>query len=147
MITALIWPIKESFLSYLEAIEDTVISLAGADQTPDGFLFPASSGSQALEFSGEISITSHGGALQVTLSSPRIEKVQEHVFLLATTPVGLLPLARILDYPSDDTTLRSNGGDLNDIALTLEGAAMLGGVYSPWTRVSPVTILAGSGEQ
>jgi len=145
MITELTWPIKESLLGYLEMMEAR-IETRGADRTPEGFCFPVdpdAAGVEWLVFVGEVHITAHGGLLDVTIARPRIGRDGDHAVLRSTSARGEIGLARLLDYPQDDAGLRQDGGVLTDVALTMDGAALLGGVYAPWTRLAPIVLRAG----
>jgi hypothetical protein len=133
----LVWGIRTSFREYVAALEDGRFVVDGAEADEDGFAFPRSVDGA---FGGRVRITAHGGALDVTLADPRIEPDGTRVVLTADTGDGRLALVRLLDV-ADATTFAEDGGVAADVALTIEGAAWLGGVYNPWARMDPVRVV------
>ncbi|MEV1130479.1 HtaA domain-containing protein [Agromyces sp. NPDC049794] len=143
MLSSLGWPIKESLLDYLAALEDATVEVDGAERTTNGFHFPVdSSRADGASFQGTVRMTAHGGMLNVEIGFPQIVRVGSDVMLRVSTPSGAIDLARILDYPADDALLLHSGGVVADIALTTAGSALLGNVYGPWTRLAPMTLVA-----
>ena len=137
----LCWAIRESFLEYVEALPDATISCsAGAQRAEHGFTFPAAEipeTESSLRFVGEVRVSAHAGALNVVLRDPHIVVDDGGAWLEITTDTGRMRPARLLDAPSLPVSERAS---FADVALTLDGASWLGGVYNPWTRVAPIVI-------
>ncbi|GEM_PF-6056358 len=136
-----VWGIKESFLSYAEEIAQATIELDGVERGPDGFRFPGTD--DPTRFTGRLRIHGHGGAMDVVLADPAIEHTADGAVLTADTAAGRLTLARLLDAPAASELAADADIEIADVALTIDGASWLGGVYGPWTRVDPLRLSAG----
>jgi len=135
--TRLAWGIRASFREYLRGLDDTVVTSDGAAVEPGGFVFPSAGTPGA--FRGWVRVTAHAGALDVTLAEPVIETRDGTVVLSARTGAGRIVVARLQDA-TDAESLTRDGGTVHDVALTLDGAVWLGGVYRPWTRMDPLEV-------
>ena len=104
------WGVKQSFRNYVTGpIANGTISIAdGATQNPDGtFHFPVgageydpTTGTTVLGFTGTVHFEGHEGALEVTISDPRIELTPEGSALFADmTSKPNQPGAPVTQYP------------------------------------------------
>lgn len=139
--TGLTWPIKTSFLDYVRALPDGRIeATGGAEELSVGFVF-AESGDvrpDRLDYRGHVTIAAHDGAMDVLLADPSIIHEAGEAWLECTTREGRLRVARLLDCPP--IAELAAGGDIPDVALTIDGSAWLGDVYRPWARMAPIVI-------
>lgn len=112
----LVWGIKYQFLKYIERMPDGQVTLSGgAERLPSGeFFFPAG-------MKGQVQFRAHGGALDLTISEPRIDG---DVLI-----VGGSPLARIT---------WAEPGRSERVELTAQGAQLFNGVYPEGERLDAV---------
>lgn len=136
------WGIRASFLEYVESIPESSVEVVGAERRDGVFRFPARTDG-SLEFIGRIRLLAHGGELDVSLSEPAVEEQNDGVVITGDIGGARVALARLLDCPPLPE-LRVHGGMAADVALTMDGAEWLGGVYGPWARVDPVRITPSS---
>jgi hypothetical protein len=128
-------------MDYVLTLADAVIEAAGgAEHQEEGFVFARGSASaDRLNFRGRVRITAHEGAMDVLLADPSLIFEGNDAWLECTTKDGRLRVVRLLDCPALET-LAAGGGEISDIALTMDGSAWLGDVYRPWKRMDPIVI-------
>lgn len=151
----LTWNVKDSFVAYVEALDDGVAeALDPASRSETGFFFPSAptpqeaadpdgSGS-VLQFLGAARLTGHWGMLDVELRNPRIEldgprgtlSIRERG---GRDPEKTLPLADL------ELVRRSDAGDGSvrlelSASLTGQGSLLLGGQYAPGQALSPIHV-------
>lgn len=135
---ALLWGIRRGFRDYVAALPDALVELDGVVALDDGYRFPA--GPEPRRFGGRLHITAHAGALDVVLDRPAVDVADGGVVLTADLGAGRRAVARLLDVANVEQ-FTARGGSADDVALTVDGSAWLGGVYGPWARMDPVRIL------
>lgn len=136
------WGIKASFRDYLQALPDAREEHEGVEVRDGEYVFPGRA-DDALQFTGRVHLSGHGGVLDVILADPAIEATDDGLVLTADIGGTRQALARLLDAPGIDELVAS-GGEVADVALTIHGAGWLGGVYAPWTRVDPIRVSAST---
>ncbi|HZZ87505.1 MAG TPA: HtaA domain-containing protein [Caulobacteraceae bacterium] len=150
-IATLIWGVKQSFRSYVEAAGGAIELGAGAARDADGaFAFAAAGGDLVIEadgkpagagrFTGEVRFEAHGGMLSVLLADPWLEigpaaasiTVAESAARSSRVELAVLDLAAAV---TDD------GGDIIIPAkLSKDGWRILGDHYLPFTPLDPVRL-------
>jgi hypothetical protein len=143
----LTWGVKESLISYIEALDDGVAdAVAPASRTDSVFHFPLSesSGDDCWQFSGSVKLRGHWGALDVELREPRIELTGGEGVLRVRERGGRDP-EKTLPFADLRVSARGTSGDgLAYIdattALTGHGRLMLGGQYAVGAPLSPLRI-------
>ncbi|GAA4288871.1 HtaA domain-containing protein [Georgenia daeguensis] len=164
----LTWAVKESLVSYVEALDDGVVeAVAPATRSEAGFFFPtaepdagtageegASGGpadgapsadraGHALQFRGAVRLTGHWGMLDVELRDPSVELDGDHGTLFvrergSRDARARLPLA---DLTVGATTTEPGPAVVQAAAsLTGHGRLLLGGQYAVGEPLSPVLI-------
>jgi len=137
--TLLEWAVRESFVSYVERLTDGVIDvLDGAERTNAGFLFPGHRGPARDEynFEGIVRFSGHLGTLGVELRELRIACSDGAGTIEAMIAGAHYPLAEFDGAVSgDDGTLTAA-----DVVFTVDGAAILGGVYEPGAEAAPFRV-------
>ncbi|MCK6212292.1 HtaA domain-containing protein [Georgenia sp. EYE_87] len=149
----LAWAVKDSLVSYVEALADGVVeALPPASRSEAGFWFPLTDAGGsgvvplegALQFRGAIRLSGHWGALDVELRDPHVELDGRRGTLLirdrgSRDPAAMLPFA--------DLTLAEEAGDDGGAApvevaasLTGHGRLLLGGQYAVGEPLSPLRI-------
>lgn len=148
MDTNLIWRVKTSFLEYLARTGGEATISGGALWCDDTFAFPIDelgeeSANSTIRFRGQVRFVGHSGALDVTISDPRITITDRDAALNVlggTPPDGGL---RRLDLAHLDLTSDAECGVRLECAaeLTLAGALLLGGVYSEGDPLDPLSLV------
>lgn len=128
--STLVWGIKESLLAYVRGMGDGEVRLDGATQEPSGFAFP-DAGGEGHSFTGSVSLSAHGGLMDVTLADPALVPDGDHWLLTIAEPydaAARLPFARI-------DTLTPQAGFLiaSGTTLTADGADLFFGPYTAGT--------------
>jgi hypothetical protein len=132
------WGVRASFLAYIEGLPDGVIDVAGDAERADGvFRFPGrGTGQHEYAFDGRLHFFAHQGVLDVTLDRIRVEGHGAGGMLTAETAGMRLGIAALANIESGgDVPFRSDR-----VTLTDDGAALLGGVYSPGAPAAPLII-------
>lgn len=133
------WGIRQSFIAYVERLPDGVIQASdGAVRVGDVFLLPGRRLSpDAWEFEGVLHFSGYAGVLDVTLEAIRIDGDQLSAEVAGTRiPMALLAgQSALIDANTDAGVVRFDA-----VALTGDGAAVLGGVYPANAPADPVTI-------
>lgn len=154
--TRLIWGVKQSFRSYVEATGGTIAADHGAERVADGaFAFaPAAGGNSGAAlgldgsgkphgqsgFSGEVLFQAHGGMLSVRLADPivEIDAAGGRITVLGDERSGRLEIARL-------DPLAMTEGDAGEIlipaSLSMDGSFLLGDHYPPGTALDPIRLI------
>ncbi|CAN5225638.1 hypothetical protein BH11ACT2_BH11ACT2_05440 [soil metagenome] len=125
------WGIRAGFRDYFAALDDSEVELRGVswDAAAEQWRWPSAGGS-LLRF------RAHAGALDIAIADAAIEQRAGDRYLVHA---GGIALARLLDDPTTD----ENGTtSYEDVALTVDGSALFGGIYSPWARMEPVHVFS-----
>ena len=128
--STLVWGIKTSLLAYVRGMGGGEVRTDGVTKEPSGFAFPDAGGS-GHAFTGSVSLTAHGGIMDVTLADPAIVPDGEQWLLTVADPddpAARLPLARIAALTPDSGFLVASG-----TTMTAEGADLFAGPYGPGT--------------
>jgi hypothetical protein len=153
-VTRLIWGVKQSFRTYVEASGGTIGAGAGAERMAEGvFAFAAAAGSDlAVEggvlagtgrFRGQVSFQAHGGLLSVTLVDPWVEATAGGWALSVAETAGSPRRMTIAKLDAGALALEPDGTTALPAATTLEGMMLLGDHYPPGTALDPVRLDAG----
>lgn len=142
------WAIRESFLDYLGALDDTVVTVDGCvqDSVPAEFEFavelPVEPG--RIRTRGWVGLTAHGGALALELGNPRLTLSDRWVTVhVEPQPGSWIEFARArTDIESLQEALLSEAV-LTEVLLTLDGAALFGTAYGPGFRLAPLRLKGG----
>jgi hypothetical protein len=129
MSRALCWGIRAGFRDYIGALTDLTTELVDVefDTQAEHWVFP-------LERTGaSLHLNAHGGALDVVISDPRFEEAGGKTRLVNGNGDPLAVLA--------DSETTQDGMTYRDVALTVEGSLLFGGVYGPWARMDPVHVI------
>ena len=146
----LVWGVKASFRSYVEAAGGSSTLADGATSTEDGsFVFmavpggdlaiaPDGSATGAMRFQGSVSFEAHGGMLKTTLAELGIE----------AGPDGLV--LTVLEYPQNEArcAIAQLGpveiGEGNAMTLrteiTFDGMYQIADNYPPGTELDPLLL-------
>ena len=147
-VAQLIWGVKQSFRSYVEAAGGVIDT--DAERTPDGgFIFVAGPDSDLKldpegglsgtgVFQGQVRFTAHGGMLSVQLTDLWLEtgptgaslSIAERTYRLEVAKLG----AMIDDQPAEPAL---------PTTITLDGYQWLGAHYAPGTVLDPVRLVLG----
>lgn len=137
--TTLVWGVKASLLAYVRAQEGE-ITVDGAEESPEGFVFPGSDAGD-LRFTGSVTLVAHGGMMNVVLRDPAIERSGEGATLTIVDPFEpeqRMPFAHILRVSDDGQTLTASG-----TVLTMEGSDLFVGPYGPGTAFDDPVVHRG----
>jgi hypothetical protein len=150
----LTWNVKDSLVSYVEALEDGVAEAGKpASRLEAGFLFPwddtrrgIDGTRDVLQFQGAVRMSGHGGALDVELRDPRIELDGQRGVLLvrecgARDPDTMLPFAELEAGRRDEGDRDSLMRLVFDAKLTGHGRLLLGGQYAVGQPLSPLQVV------
>ncbi|MCX6497335.1 MAG: HtaA domain-containing protein [Arthrobacter sp.] len=161
MTPGLTWNVKDSFVSYVEALDDGAAeALAPASRAETGFFFPLDPATDAagqdaapdtagpdtaLQFLGAVRFAGHWGALDVELRDPRIELLGGRGTLLVRERGGRDPL-KSLPFATLEASQRAEDADGSThleltASLTGQGHLLLGGQYPVGQPLSPLHVI------
>lgn len=131
-----VWPIKQSLLDYVDAMDGTATGRRG----PEGFVFDGDcDGAQTLSCMGTVQLTAHGGRLDILMSDLRIvhdgTAGQLSAVVSAAPNADRIEIARLGPLQDEGDALV-----LEDVALTHAGSALFQGNYAPHTRLDPLRV-------
>lgn len=143
--TVLVWSVRESFLDYISALDDTDVRMDGQvfDAVPDSFTFPVETmgAGDRVRGRGCLTIVAHGGLLDVRIEDPGVTVTDDWVFLDTLGPSGeRFDLAKARRQISGIVGPLSAGSILDNLVLTLRGAEPFGTAYGPGARLAPVIL-------
>lgn len=115
--SALLWGVKASLLSYVRGMSDGEIeATGGASAAGEGFRFPASD--RRASFTGSVTLTGHSGMMRVVLADPAIVETDAGWILEIADPddagtrLAFATIARFDGHRAEGTTLTADGADL-----------------------------------
>lgn len=139
--SALIWPIKKSFTSYVEQLSDGRIDVGeGAERVDDGFVFPAADG-HGDRFGGSVVCSGHFGMLLVEIRG--VEVLQSGNGAVLTIDDEDIPEGRRTLLALNDATVDAGGRTYRLPQLTEEGAEIFFDTYRAGTLFDPVRVGSG----
>ncbi len=129
------WALRPSLIAYVEALPDgRVLAEGGARRQGELFVIPGRREAMgAYEFRGTIRLEGHLGLLDVALADLRLHPDGVVTALIAGVRVELATAATV--SVDEAGTVRAD-----DIAVSADGAAVLGGVYQPGASLAPLAI-------
>lgn len=128
--STLVWGIKGSLVAYVQGMGGGEVRLEGVAKEPSGFAFPGAGG-EGHSFTGSVTLTAHGGIMDVTLTDPAlVADGDQWLLTVAAAGGGRLPFARIAALTEQAGFLVASG-----TALTAEGANLIAGPYGPGTEL------------
>ncbi|MFF1251810.1 HtaA domain-containing protein [Pseudarthrobacter sp. NPDC058329] len=133
------WGLKDSFIAYLEALPDGLIEEHNGATRRDGvFVLPGrqQAGDDNFAFTGTMRFYGHHGVLDVTLDNFSLERSGNRAVVYAEVSGVRIPVAQLSRVEAGDRTVLHS----ESVTLTDDGAAVLGGVYSPGASLAPLTI-------
>ena len=153
-VTRLIWGVKQSFRTYVEATGGAITAGDGAERLADGsFSFATAEGGLTLDadgkpqgtgrFLGEVRFEAHGGMLSVRLFDPALEisasgatlTVADHPARDRRVEIAHLDLAAM--------TRGDDGEIVIPTTLAMHGIQLLGDHYPMRTPLDPVRLTVG----
>lgn len=151
---SLFWGVKESFVNYISSAgKVTVTEPAGRDGNIFGFplsstdAWDAETETGSLAYSGEVNFFAHGGVLNITLTNPIIEVLNENEALLKVEYEGALKTIATVDLSVAQRTANEDGSvtwaDATVIA-TSGTTHIFGSNYPAGTELAPATFTAGA---
>lgn len=119
------WPVRRSFVDYVDAADGSVVVSEGVTRDPQGFAFPAAGTFPGVwKFSGTVDFEAHSGLLSVSVSHPEIELDSALQWSLTVWVNGVRrAIARLVDVEQTPDTTSATP------LLTREGAYLFGDVY------------------
>lgn len=144
----LVWAIRESFLDYLRALDDTVVTVNGwvQDGVPEEFVFPCVTPVESglLQTRGWVSITAHAGELVLDIRNPHLTLSPGWLMVHVERQPGVwIQLARARTSIGNLKEAVDSDAILNEVLLTLDGSELFGTVYGPGFRLSPLRLEGG----
>ena len=151
---SLYWGVKESFVGYISgAGKITVTEPAGRDGNIFGFplsstdAWDAETETGSLAYGGEVNFFAHGGALNITLTNPVIEVLNDNEALLKVEYEGALKTIATVDLSAAQRTANDDGSVTwtGATVIATEGTTdIFGSNYPAGTDLAPVTFTAGA---
>ncbi|MEU7382124.1 MULTISPECIES: HtaA domain-containing protein [unclassified Streptomyces] len=137
----LCWSIRQSFERYVLAAGGTVSCGDGARREGDVFVFDGERMAEgSYRFTGSVRFEAHGGFLDVLIADPMVECADGDARMtvaVSPEPSGRrVHLARVVDLAGTEPAVAN-------LRLTVEGARLLGDVYSPGDLLDPLRIEGG----
>ena len=130
------WGIRPSFVQYVETLPDGVVALGDDVQRRDGaFVLRGRAQGPLAEFTGAIRFSGHLGVLDVTLDGLSVRGIGGRAAVWTSVGGEPVQLAVLGDVRETDGSLRAD-----EVTLTADGAALLGGVYHAGAALAPLTI-------
>lgn len=151
---SLYWGVKESFVSYISSAgKVTVTGPAGRDGNIFGFplsstdAWDAETETGSLAYAGEVNFFAHGGILNITLTNPVIEVLNENEALLKVEYEGALKTIATVDLSAAERTANDDGSVTwtGATVIATEGTTdIFGSNYPAGTELAPATFTAGA---
>ncbi|ALJ18453.1 HtaA domain-containing protein [Microbacterium sp. No. 7] len=129
----LTWTIRRSFVDYVERSGGSVEASDGAHRSADGFVFETvESNAHSARYRGTVRFRAHGGLLDVIVADPQVR----------FEGAGGTIAVRASEDPSDPPVVLARVGEPDaagapQLRLTVDGARLLGDVYSPGELLDP----------
>lgn len=125
LMSTLTWPVRGSFVDYVNAAEGSVVASGGVTRHSQGFSFPGAGAFPGIwKFSGTANFEAHSGLLSVSLSDPEVELDPALQGSLSVSQNGTSRvIARLVDVEKTAHTIVATP------VLTGEGAYLFGNVY------------------
>jgi hypothetical protein len=130
------WGIRESFVQYVEALPDGVVAIGDDVRRRNGaFVLRGHVDGAEADFTGAVRFSGHLGVLDVAMDGVALRGIGDRAAVW--TSVGGYPveLAAVGQVHEQAGTLRAD-----EVSLTADGAALLGGVYQAGAALAPLII-------
>ena len=143
------WGVKSSFVSYIGGgiANGTVTTANGAARSGGTFTWGAGSGSVSgtLSFPGSVHFTGHDGALDTTLSNPRVRITGSNtgVLVLAVNSKSMeggTVTGSAIEFATVRFSSLSSSGGTASVTLTAAGAKAFAGFYSAGESMDALTV-------
>ena len=147
----LIWGVKASFRSYVEAAGGSITLSDGATQTEDGtFIFMVEAGGDlaiaadgsatgSARFQGTVTFEAHGGMLKSTLTELGIEAAEDGLML--TVLDGPMNKGRCAVAELGSVDVSTGEGMLISTQITVDGMYQIADNYPPGTELDPLLLV------
>lgn len=130
------WGIRESFVRYVEALPDGVVAVGDDVQRRDGaFVLRGGVDGAVADFAGAIRFSGHLGVLDVAMDGVTVRGIGDRPAVWTSVGGHPVELAAVGEVREEDGALHADG-----VALTADGAALLGGVYQAGAALAPLII-------
>ncbi len=137
------WGIRRSFVQYVETLPDGVVAVGDDVQRRDGtFVLRGRLQGPLAEFAGAIRFSGHRGVLDVTLDGMTVRGIGARAAVWTSVAGEPVQLAVMGDTREEGGALRAD-----EVTLTADGAALLGGVYHAGAALAPLTIRPARGDE
>lgn len=143
--SSLVWPIKRSFISYIERMPDGVIAVeGGVSRRDDGFAFPGghSAGGAATRFAGSVTFVGHYGMLNLPVGGIEIVEPIDGEAVLTIEDEGS-STRRCTLLRLGEPTVEGRHRTYASPVLTEEGAELFFDNYPAGSAFEPLEILEG----
>lgn len=146
----LVWGVKASFRSYVEAAEGTITLSDGATRADDGtFIFIAEPGGDlviapdgtatgAMRFQGSVMFEAHGGMLKSTIRELGIEAGEDGLVL--TVLDGPMNKRRCSVAELGPVESSTDGIMIITTRITMDGMYQIADNYPPGTELDPIAL-------
>lgn len=146
----LVWGVKASFRSYVEAAEGTITLGDGATRADDGtFIFIAEPGGDlviapdgtatgAMRFQGSVMFEAHGGMLKSTIRELGIEAGEDGLVL--TVLDGPMNKRRCSVAELGPVKSNTDGTMIITTRITMDGMYQIADNYPPGTELDPIAL-------
>lgn len=145
----LIWRVKDSFVRYIEHLEDGKVELTeNATEGPTGFHFPGGDEPQnfdietltgTLAFGGNVIFTGYWGGLRLEITHPQVQ-LKAGSGQLSIRTGGVVGSPRWEAIADADATTAANGDLALSLRLTAAGRMLLGQQYQVGQELDPAHI-------
>ena len=157
---ALTWPVRESFLGYVNRMGGRITIVRPARPATRGFSFPhvptaivpgssAADGFDAvrgaireLAFTGAVAFSAHGGTLDFAIADPVLVFDDQGVLLTVSDSAARGRGTRAVIAELDDGSPAHGGGETVALVprLTEDGSGLFGGVYPAGETMDPLFV-------
>jgi hypothetical protein len=122
----LVWPIRQSFVDYVEQLDGVIATSPDVARTNEGFVFQGDAREGGLRFAGSVSFTAHEGMLDLTISDPELILSTPSAGTLSITVRGAREILATLAMVKNRSISRHARP-----VLTVSGARLFHGGYQP----------------